>query len=109
MSNWEAVMAIIGMAFVTLLTRSAFLFSNNELPLPDWLKQGLRYAPLAAMAAVIVPEVVMTQGHLITTLKDARLYAVAVASVYFFWRRGILGTILSGTAVMLALRIGLGW
>jgi branched-subunit amino acid transport protein len=109
MSNWEAVMAIIGMAFVTLLTRSAFLFSNNALPLPDWLKQGLRYAPLAAMAAVIVPEVVMTQGHLITTFKDARLYAVAVASVYFFWRRGILGTILSGTAVMLALRIGLGW
>lgn len=109
MSTWEAVVAIIGMAFVTLLTRSAFLFSKNELPLPDWLKQGLRYAPLAAMAAVIVPEVVMTQGHLITTFKDARLYAVAVASVYFYWRRGILGTILSGTAVMLALRIGLGW
>ena len=109
MSTWEAVVAIIGMAFVTLLTRSSFLFSKNELPLPDWLKQGLRYAPLAAMAAVIVPEVVMTQGHLITTFKDARLYAVAVASVYFYWRRGILGTILSGTAVMLALRIGLGW
>ena len=109
MSTWEAVVAIIGMAVVTLLTRSSFLFSKNELPLPDWLKQGLRYAPLAAMAAVIVPEVVMTQGHLITTFKDARLYAVAVASVYFYWRRGILGTILSGTAVMLALRIGLGW
>ena len=82
---------------------------GDELPLPDWLKQGLRYAPLAALAAVIVPEVVMTQGHLITTVKDARLYAVAVASAYFFWKRGILGTILSGTAVMLALRIGLGW
>ena len=109
MTTWETVLAILGMAFVTLLTRSFFLFAKDELPLPDWLKQGLRYAPLAALAAVIVPEVVMTQGHLITTVKDARLYAVAVASAYFFWKRGILGTILSGTAVMLALRIGLGW
>ena len=109
MTTWETVLAIVGMAFVTLLTRSFFLFTKDELQLPDWLKQGLRYAPLAALAAVIVPEVVMTQGHLITTVKDARLYAVAVASAYFFWKRGILGTILSGTAVMLALRIGLGW
>ena len=109
MTTWETVLAILGMAFVTVFTRSFFLFPKKELPLPDWLKQGLRYAPLAALAAVIVPEVVMTQGQLITTFKDARLYAVAVASAYFFWRRGILGTILSGTAVMLGLRIGLGW
>ena len=109
MTTWETVLAIFGMAFVTVLTRSFFLFPKKELPLPDWLKQGLRYAPLAALAAVIVPEVVMTQGHLITTFKDARLYAVAVGSAYFFWQRGILGTILSGTAVMLGLRIGLGW
>ena len=36
-------------------------------------------------------------------------YAVLVGSAYFWWRRGILGTILSGTAVLLALKIGLGW
>jgi hypothetical protein len=29
--------------------------------------------------------------------------------VYFFWRRGILGTIVTGTLVMVALRTGLGW
>ena len=51
----------------------------------------------------------MTQGELIHTWKDARLYAAAVGTAYFFWKRGILGTIVSGTAVMLALRIGLGW
>ncbi|MBA4342793.1 MAG: branched-chain amino acid transporter, partial [Methylibium sp.] len=36
-------------------------------------------------------------------------FAVAVGTAYFFWKRGILGTIVSGTAVMLILRIGLGW
>ncbi|MBT9492249.1 MAG: AzlD domain-containing protein [Paucibacter sp.] len=109
MTDWEIVAGILGMALITGLTRGFFLISDKALPLPDWAKQGLRYAPLAALAAVIVPEIVMTQGHLIDTWKDARLYATAVGTAYFFWRGGILGTIVSGTAVMLALRIGLGW
>ena len=92
-----------------MLTRAFFLMPERDLPLPDWLQQGLRYAPLAALVAVVAPEVVLTQGQLITTWQDARLPAVAVASAYYFWRRGILGTIVSGTAVLLLLKLGLGW
>ena len=77
--------------------------------LPDWLRRGLKYAPLAALAAVIAPELVMSQGALIKTLADARLPAVLCASAYYFWRRGILGTIVVGMAVYLPLHIGLGW
>ena len=109
MTSWDTALAILGMGLITLLTRSFFLIPRDEVPMPDWLKQGLRYAPLAALAAVIVPEIVMTQGQLISTFKDARLYAVVVGSAYFYWKRGILGTIVSGTAVMLGLRLGLGW
>ena len=109
MSLWEAVLGILGMAAITVITRSFFMIPDREIPLPQWVRDGLRYAPLAALAAVIVPEIVMTQGELIHTWKDARLYATAVGTAYFFWRRGILGTIVSGTAVMLALRVGLGW
>jgi branched-subunit amino acid transport protein len=109
MSSWEAVLAILGLAVITVSTRGFFLYPERDLPLPAWLKQGLRYAPLAALAAVVAPEVVMLQGHLISTFKDARLYATLAATAYFFWRRGILGTIVTGTLVMVALRTGLGW
>lgn len=109
MNVWEAVLGILGMALITMVTRSFFMIPDREIPLPQWVRDGLRYAPLAALAAVIVPEIVMTQGELIHTWKDARLYATAVGTAYFFWKRGILGTIVSGTAVMLTLRIGLGW
>lgn len=109
MSTWETVVTILGLAVLTLVTRAFFLLPHRALPLPHWLQQGLRYAPLAALVAVVVPEVLMTQGRLLVTWQDARLYAAAVAAGYYFWRRGILGTILSGTAVMLALRLGLGW
>lgn len=109
MSTLEAILTILGMAVITVVTRSFFMIPDREVPMPAWLKQGLRYAPLAAMAAIVVPEVVMTQGQLIHTLKDARLYGALAGTVWFFWQRGILGTIVTGTAVMLALRVGLGW
>jgi branched-subunit amino acid transport protein len=109
MSAGEAAIAIVGLALITLLTRAFFLLPARELPLPAWLQQGLRYAPLAALVAVVAPEVVLTQGQLIGTWQDARLPAVLVASAYYFWRRGILGTIVSGTAVLLTLKLGLGW
>ena len=109
MSTWETVVAILGLAVITVGTRGFFLYPEKEMPLPAWLKQGLRYAPLAALAAVVAPEILMTQGHLITTFEDARIYGTLAATAYFFWRRGILGTIVTGTVVLVALRIGLGW
>jgi branched-subunit amino acid transport protein len=105
----EGVIAILGMALITLLTRAFFLLPERELPLPAWLQQGLRYAPLAALVAVIAPEIVMTQGQLISTWRDARLPAVLVATAYFYWRRDILGKILSGTTAFLLIKLGLGW
>ncbi len=109
MTTWQAVLTIAGLGLITLLTRAFFFLPRRELPIPGWLLEALRYAPLAALAAVIVPEVVISDGALITTWRDARLFAVAAASAWFFWRRDILGTIVAGTAVMIALRLGLGW
>ena len=109
MTTWQVVVGIVGMAAITVVTRGFFLIFDRELPLPPWAMQGLRYAPLAALAAVIAPEIALTDGELIATWQDARLYAVLAGTLYFWWRRDILGTILCGTAVMLTLRIGFGW
>jgi len=103
------VATIVGMAGVTVLTRCFFFLSSKPWVLPDWARRGLDYAPIAALAAVIVPEIVMTQGHLIGTWQDARLFGTAAGVAWFFWRRGVLGTIVSGMAVYLALHLGLGW
>ena len=103
------VVTIIGLAVVTVVTRSFFFFSAKPWRLPAWAERGLHYAPIAALAAGVVPEVVMTQGHLITSLKDARLYAIAAGALWFYWRKGVLGTIVAGMAVYLPLHIGLAW
>ena len=109
MSGWQAVVTILGLAAITLLTRSAFLLPREELPLPSWLQRGLKYAPLAALAAVIAPEIVLSDGRLIDDLRDARLPAAIAAAACYFGTRNILWTIVAGMAVFLPLRIGLGW
>ena len=103
------IATIIGMACVTVITRSFFYISSKPWKLPAWAQRGLHYAPIAALSAVIVPEIVMTQGHLIDTWKDARLFAVAAGVLWFYWRKGVLGTIITGMAVYLPLHLGLGW
>ena len=76
---------------------------------PHWAECGLQYAPIAALAAVVLPEVVMSQGQLIATWQDARLYAAAAGAAAYFWRRDVLITILAGMAVYLPLHLLLGW
>jgi branched-subunit amino acid transport protein len=111
--NLGHMATITALVVITVLTRCFFFLSAREWKLPGWAQRGLQYAPMAALSAVIAPEVVMSQGHLIHSLQDARLYGVAAAMAYFFLRRGVgqvvLGAIVCGMAVYLPLHLGLGW
>jgi branched-subunit amino acid transport protein len=104
---------VAGLALVTVVTRCFFFMSNKPWHLPHWAQRGLQYAPIAALAAVVVPEVVMVQGHLISSWQDARIYAALAGGAYYFWRRGqgqaVLGTIVSGMLVYLPIHLWLGW
>ena len=105
----EALLTIAGLVLITLLTRGFFILPGRDLTMPEWLREGLRYAPIGALVAIIAPELVMSQGQLIDTWRDARLFGVAAATAWYLWRRDMLGTIVAGTGVMLILRLGLGW
>ena len=100
---------IVGLAGVTVLTRCFFFILDRPWGLPDWAHRALHYAPIAALAAVIVPEIVMTQGHLVPTWQDARIFGAAAAIAWFAWRRGVLGPMVAGMAVYLPLHLGLSW
>jgi len=103
------LLTILALGVVTVITRGFFFLSDKPWTLPHWAQRGLQYAPIAALSAVVVPEVVMSHGALVSTWQDARLYGALAGAVWFFWRGGVLGTIVAGMAVYLPLRIGLGW
>jgi branched-subunit amino acid transport protein len=100
---------IVGLAVVTVVSRSFFFISQRPWPLPEWVARGLQYAPIAALAAVVLPEVLTTHGELVGTWKDARLFGAAAGAAIYFWRRNVLMTITLGMAVYLPLYLGLGW
>jgi len=103
------VITIFAMVACTVVTRSFFFISSKPWPMPSWLKRGLNYAPIAALASVIIPEMVMSQGQLIGTWQDARLFAVLAGVAWYYFKRGIFGTIVCGMAAYLQLHVGLGW
>jgi branched-subunit amino acid transport protein len=103
------LLTIAGLACVSVITRSFFFISERDWKLPHWAERGLQYAPIAALAAVIVPEIVMSQGALIATFKDARLYGAAAGAAVFYYNKSSLGCILGGMVVYLPLHLGLGW
>jgi branched-subunit amino acid transport protein len=107
------VLVILGLTLITVLTRTLFFLSSKPWHLPHWAQRGLQYTPIAALAAVIVPELVMSQGRFIHTWQDARLFAALAGAMFFLWRRGqgqaVLGTIVVGMLVYLPLHLLLGW
>ena len=108
-TDWWTLAVILGLAGITVLSRCFFFILDRPWSLPAWAHRALHYAPVAALAGVVVPEVVMSQGQLVTTWQDARLFAAAAGAALFFWRRSVLVTLLGGMAIYLPLHLGLGW
>ena len=109
MTDSWTVLVIVGLACVTVLARGFFFISTKPWSLPHWAQRGLQYAPIAALSAVVIPEVVMTQGQLIASWQDARLFAALAGALAYYARKDVLLTIVAGMAVYLPLHLGLGW
>jgi len=115
LNDWDpwTFLTIVLMACITVITRSFFFISDAPWTLPSWAQRGMQYAPIAALAAVVLPEILMTQGIFIQSLADARIYGAIAGAAYFSWRRGsgqaVLGTIVVGMLVYMPLHVGLHW
>jgi len=108
MTDAWTIGVIAVMALVTVLTRGFFLISSRPWKLPSWAQRALQHAPIAAVAAVVIPEILMSQGQL-AGLQDARIFGALAGVAAFTWRRSVLHTMLAGMAVYLPLHVGLGW
>ncbi|MEX3612934.1 MAG: AzlD domain-containing protein [Burkholderia gladioli] len=93
---------IAGMTVVTALTRALFLIGGERTMLPE---RALRYAPAAALVAVVLPDVLETPAGISFSLANHDFYAAAAGLTWFLWRRSMIGTIVVGMLVSTALRL----
>lgn len=96
---------LIGLA--TTLPRASFILLGGRVTLPSYIQRALRYAPAAALAAIVAPDVMLVAGSL-EPLNPKLAAAAAAVSVAMLWRNPWLPFI-AGMAVLLGLRQGLGW
>jgi branched-subunit amino acid transport protein len=101
---WFAWTLIVGMAIVAFLTRAIFILPGSHLRLPATAERVLRYAPAAALMAIVVPDLAFVHGTLSISVENPRLVAGLVAFALAAGTRSILATIAGGMAVLLLIR-----
>ena len=91
-------LVIIGL--ITFAYRASFIFFVDKLQLPLWLQQALRFVPVVALTALVVPELLVRNGALLISLQNERLVAGLVAVVVAWWTKNILLTLVLGMALL---------
>ena len=72
----------------------------NRLNMPVWAQQTMRYVPTAVLAAIVVPELLLSNGSLDISPGNARLIGGIVAIVVAWRTRNVLLTVLMGMIVV---------
>jgi branched-subunit amino acid transport protein len=91
--------AIAGIAVATFVTRSGLLLFGSTLQLPPALEAALRFAPACALAAIIVPDLLLQNGAPVWSLDNDRLLAGIAGAAIFVAFRNTFGTIIGGMVV----------
>jgi len=96
---------IAGMAVVAFLTRAVFILPGHRLRLPPTAERVLRYAPAAALVAIIVPDLAFAHGVWAVSIDNPRLIGGLAAFAIAAATRSILLTIAGGMLALTLARI----
>ena len=102
--GWSLWLIILGMAFVTIMNRAGFILLSGKFTLPPRVQRALKYAPAAALAAIVIPDMFMAQGHLDISFGNARLYAGLFGFSIAVLARSTLPAIIAGMLALHALQ-----
>lgn len=105
MSGTDIWLTIVGLTIVTIVTRNLFLVLGHKVALPERLQHALRYAPACALAALIVPEVVLQSGSLALSLGNPKLVAAIVAVATLLLTRRAVAAIALGMLAFTLVRL----
>jgi branched-subunit amino acid transport protein len=98
MSTLEIWVAILGLMVITFLTRGFFLLMGARVELPEAVQRAIRYAPAAALVAIVVPEIFLlkTGSAAAFDWKNPHLWGGLAAISSFLLTRSMVLTIVLG-------------
>ena len=106
--NYDAslwlIFILIGLA--TTLPRAGFIVLGSRVALPPVLQRALRYAPAAALAAIVAPDVLVVGGAV--EVFNPKLAAAGAAVAAAAFSRNPWLPFIAGMGVLLGVRHMLG-
>ncbi len=92
------ILLISGMALVTFAIRYSMFGASSRIKLSPALLNALRYVPPVVLTAIVVPEVLLSEGTLQISYLNARLVGAIAAIVVSRLTQNLLLTIVLGMA-----------
>ena len=107
MNDAEIWLVIILLLVATFIARSSFWLVGHRITLLKRVPESSRYVPARALAAIIIPDLLMNNGQIQIGFNNPRLIAGIAATAFFLVKRDMLLTIIFGMAVYTFIRLGL--
>ena len=104
MNIW-LVMIFLGL--LTFATRLSFIALLERIKLPVTFQRALRFVPIAALSAIIAPELGYYNNALALSPTNPRLLAGLVATLVAWRTKSVIWTIVVGMAVFWLLKLWL--
>ena len=95
----EALMAITGMALVTLATKAGGLLLANRLPQTGFIAVWMRHIPGAVLASLVAPAIV--------TGSPAEILAALATALMFLVTRNLFAAMATGVLAVFLVRLAL--
>jgi branched-subunit amino acid transport protein len=97
--DWNIYLLIFGMTLVTAWSRSFFLILGEREKVSDWVLEAIRFAPMAAMVAILAPEIFLPASATSVAQFDLRLpniWGGLAAFIAFYLSRKMIITLVVG-------------
>lgn len=93
-------LVVIVAGALTFFTRLSFISLLANWAMPAFVQRALSLVPSAVLAAIVFPELLLRDGHVVASLSNYRLVA-GVLAIFVAWRfRRVMPTIIVGMVAL---------
>ena len=90
----------IAAGLITFATRLSFIAMSGRYRPPSWFVAMLPFVPIAALTALVAPDLLLVAGKFSVGLDNPRFWAGLIAIGVAAWKKNVLLTIGCGFAAL---------
>jgi branched-subunit amino acid transport protein len=105
MDQQRITWTLLGMMAVTYLPRFLPLWLFASRPLPGLVADWLRHIPVAVLAALLLPSLLLVDGRIVLGLDNLFLWAALPTILVAFKTRSFFGSVAVGVAIVATARL----